>query len=236
MGAWRMILVAPHEDLAMIRSVEEPVDIAARRPLKSRASAWAGWLSRFLVRSGASANLISVFSVVFSLAAGCVLAGAGSGHLPRLYLLAAAVLIQLRLVCNLMDGMVAIEGGKKSKTGDLFNEVPDRIADVAILAGAGLCAVCQPWGMHLGWLAASLAVMTAYIRMQGAVLTGKHDFRGPMAKPQRMALVTAVCVAGAFLPAAFDWFFWALTVMVMGEIITACRRLCGISAILKGKP
>ena len=236
MGAWRMILVAPREDLAMIRSVEDPVDIAARRPLKSRASGWAGWLSRFLVRSGASANLISVFSVIFSLAAGCVLAGAGSGHLPRLYLLAAAVLIQLRLVCNLMDGMVAIEGGKKSKTGDLFNEVPDRIADVAILAGFGLCAVCQPWGMHLGWLAASLAVMTAYIRMQGAVLTGKHDFRGPMAKPQRMALVTAVCVAGAILPDEFDWFFWALAVMVVGEIITVCRRLCGISAILKGKP
>lgn len=231
-----MILIAPKGDLSIIPLVEDPVDIAARRPLKSRASAWAGWLSRFLVRSGASANLISVFSVIFSIAAGCILVAVGTGQLTRLYLLAAAVLVQLRLVCNLMDGMVAIEGGKKSKTGDLFNEVPDRIADVAILAGFGLCAVCQPWGMHLGWLAASLAVMTAYIRMQGAVLTGKHDFRGPMAKPQMMALVTAVCVAGSLFPDAFDWFFWAAVVMVTGEITTVWRRLCGISAILKGKP
>ena len=232
----RVNLVALRRKLLNHTDMEKSADIAARRPLKSRASAWAGWLSRLLVRSGASANLISVFSVIFSLAAGCVLGCVGTGLLSHPWLLTAAVLIQMRLVCNLMDGMVAIEGGKKSATGDLFNEVPDRIADVAILSGFGLCAFCQPWGIHLGWLAASLAVMTAYIRMQGAVLTGKHDFRGPMAKPQRMALVTAACVVGAFLPNAFDWFFWALAVMVPGEIITVCRRLCGISKILKAKP
>jgi phosphatidylglycerophosphate synthase len=153
-----------------------------------------------------------------------------------MWLLAAAGCVQLRLVCNLMDGMVAIEGGKKSATGDLFNEVPDRIADVVILAGAGFCAFSQPWGIHLGWLAAALAVMTACIRMQGAALTGKHDFRGPMAKPHRMALITSVCVIGAFLPDVTDWFLWALVVMVAGEIITLARRLCGIAAIMKGKP
>ncbi len=130
--------------------------------------------------------------------------------------------------------MVAIEGGKKSATGDLFNEVPDRIADVAILAGLGLCASTQPWGIHLGWLAAALAVMTAYIRMQGAVLTGKHDFRGPMAKPHRMALVTGVCVVSAVFPALTDWILWALMVMVLGELITVWRRLVGISSLLKG--
>ncbi|MEP2776018.1 MAG: CDP-alcohol phosphatidyltransferase family protein [Luteolibacter sp.] len=208
---------------------------SARRPLKSRASAWAGWLSGVLVRSGISANSISVCSVVFSLAAGAVLLCVGQGLLNTWGFLAAAVLIQLRLICNLMDGMVAIEGGKKSAVGDLYNEVPDRIADVAILGGFGFCAIGQPWGMHLGWLAASLAVMTAYVRMQGASLTGKHDFRGPMAKPQRMALVTGTCVVAAFLPAAIDWVFWALTLMIMGEVATLYRRLAGISAILRGE-
>ena len=211
------------------------VDIAARRPLKSRASSWAGWLSRALVGTGVSANTISVFSVVFSLGAGLLLACVGTGVISHWYLLGAAALVQLRLVCNLMDGMVAIEGGKKSLTGDLFNEVPDRIADVAILAGFGLCSWFQPWGMHLGWLAAALAVMTAYIRMQGAVLTGKHDFRGPMAKPQRMALVTVVCVVGAPLAGVFDWFLWASALIVLGEIITIFRRLSRISTILKAK-
>lgn len=216
-------------------TVPDIVDLSARRPLRSRASAWASWLSRLLVKAGASANSISVFSVVFSLAAAALLVCVGGEILPRFWLVAAALLVQLRLVCNLMDGMVAIEGGKKSATGDLFNEVPDRIADVAILAAFGQAAISQPWGTHLGWLAAALAVMTAYIRMQGATLTGKHDFRGPLAKPQRMALVTAVCLVGAFLPATEDLFLWALVVIVFGEMITVWRRLAGIAAHLNGK-
>lgn len=220
----------------MMQRVQELPKLAGRRPLKSRASAWAGALSRVLASSGVSANLISVFSVVFALAACAVLVGVGLGGWPQGWLLVAAVGVQMRLVCNLMDGMVAIEGGKKSATGDLFNEVPDRVADVTILAGAGFCASSQPWGIHLGWLAAALAVMTACIRMQGAALTGKHDFRGPMAKPQRMALITAVCVIAAFLPEVTDWFLGALALMVVGETITLTRRLRGIAAILKGKP
>jgi phosphatidylglycerophosphate synthase len=229
-------LFAIRESYPHFVRVEYPGDLAARRPLKSRASSWAGWMSGLLVRSGVSANMISVLSVVFSMGAGALLVCVGTGMLSHRWLAAAAFLIQSRLICNLMDGMVAIEGGRKSATGDLYNEVPDRIADVAILAGCGFCASMQPWGMHLGWLAASLAVMTAYIRMQGAVLTGKHDFRGPMAKPQRMALVTVTCVAAVVLPELLDWFFWALSLMVAGEMFTVWRRLSGISTILKGKP
>lgn len=213
----------------------DDTDLSTRRPLKSRASVWAGWLSRLLVKAGVSANMISVFSVVLALGAAGVLVSVGEGILPRLWLLAAAALVQMRLICNLMDGMVAIEGEKKTATGDLFNEVPDRIADVAIIASMGLCAAIQPWGMHLGWLAASLAVMTAYVRMQGAVLTGKHDFRGPMAKPHRMALATLACVVGAFLPEVCDWFFMALALMVAGEFVTVWRRLVGIAVVLREK-
>jgi phosphatidylglycerophosphate synthase len=208
-------------------------ELAARRPLKSRASFWAGGLSRVLVRSGVSANMISVLSVLFAAAAAAVLLLVGMGMATHLWMIAAALLIQARLVCNLMDGMVAIEGGKKSATGDLYNEVPDRVADVLILATLGFCAWLQPWGAHLGWLASTLAVMTACIRMQGASLTGKHNFRGPMAKPHRMALVTGVCMVTALLPDRLDWVFWGLLAMVAGEVVTVARRLCGIAALLR---
>src|SRR5438105_2817615 len=46
-----------------------------------------------------------------------------------LYLTAAGC-IQLRLLCNLLDGMVAIEGGFRSRSGEVFNELPDRVSDV----------------------------------------------------------------------------------------------------------
>ena len=48
--------------------------------------------------------MISVFSVVFSLGTAGALACVGGEILPRLWLLAVAALVQLRLLCNLMVG------------------------------------------------------------------------------------------------------------------------------------
>jgi phosphatidylglycerophosphate synthase len=69
----------------------------------------------------------------------------------------AAACIQFRLLCNLLDGMVAVEGGKGSVTGPIYNEAPDRIADVLILIGAGYSTNVEPgviklFGeLPLGW-------------------------------------------------------------------------------------
>ena len=54
-----------------------------------------------------------------------------------------------------LDGLVAVEYGKGSATGALFNEVPDRIADSAVLVGAGYAAT--GW-VTLGYVAALLAL------------------------------------------------------------------------------
>lgn len=53
-----------------------------------------------------------------------------------LFLLAAAM-IQGRLLCNLMDGLMAIEGNLKSASGEIYNDAPDRVSDALILVGAG---------------------------------------------------------------------------------------------------
>ncbi len=52
-------------------------------------------------------------------------------------LLACALCIQARLVCNLLDGMVAVEGGQKSFLGPLYNEFPDRVADSMLIVALG---------------------------------------------------------------------------------------------------
>ena len=46
-----------------------------------------------------------------------VLAGKATDHFQPWLFLTAAALIQIRLLCNLFDGMVAIEGGFKTKIG-----------------------------------------------------------------------------------------------------------------------
>ena len=205
-------------------------DLSARRPLKSRSTSWAAALSRNLLRLGATPNQVSVASSVFALAAaGCMLLGPGYLGLTISWLLAAAC-IQMRLICNLMDGMLAVEGGLRTPNGDLFNEFPDRISDVAIIAAMGH-AYGSPTSIMLGWLAACGALMTACVRMHGANLTSKHDFRGPMAKPQRMALATAACVLVAVLRST-SVLPWVLGLMVAGIGITIVRRLMAISSEL----
>jgi phosphatidylglycerophosphate synthase len=160
----------------------------ARRPLTSRSTRWAAFLAKSAVRAGFTADGISLLSLVFACAG-----AAGLLWLDRPWnLLACAAGVQLRLLCNLLDGMVAIEGGRKSKVGALYNEVPDRVADSLFIVALGY-AISIPW---LGWLGALVAAVTAYIRVLGGSFGLAQDFRGPMAKPHRMAVLTAGCLLG----------------------------------------
>ncbi|HRE06399.1 MAG TPA: hypothetical protein PKX00_12370, partial [Opitutaceae bacterium] len=134
------------------------MDVTNRRPLKTRSAAWAGALARILARVGCTPNGVSVLGVFVSLG-GCaclVVAGRSDGGERAGWLAAGAVGIQLRLLCNMLDGLIAVECGLKGKLGDLFNEVPDRIEDTLFLVGAGF-ATLSPWGPALGAAAALLA-------------------------------------------------------------------------------
>ncbi|THD53587.1 CDP-alcohol phosphatidyltransferase family protein [Phenylobacterium sp.] len=212
-------------------SPENP-QLENRRPIKSRASGWAQASARGLAKAGASPNMISGASVAFAALGGALMALAGmSGHiLHGVALVAAAACIQARLICNLLDGMVAVEFKRGSASGPIWNELPDRVSDAFFLAGAGACAYGSAFpltGLSLGWTAAVLAVTTAYVRELGRGLGLQADFSGPMAKPQRMAALTATCVIAAFEP------FWGghgeimlagLAVIVAGTALTVARR------------
>src|SRR6185295_16451842 len=140
--------------------------VAPRRVLATRQAGWARALARQLARRGVRPNSISVASVAFALVSGAACSVAplfADGRRGGVLLLAAAC-IQIRLLCNLLDGMLAVEEGLKSRTGEIYNELPDRVADVLILVGAGYCARHVAYGVSLGWTAAVLALLTAYVR------------------------------------------------------------------------
>lgn len=215
-----------------------PDGAGPRRPLKTRQRAWAQGLARVLTRAGVAPNEISMASLVFATAAGICLGWTRHAEgIPRLaLLLAAAACIQLRLLCNMLDGLVAIEGGRKTVYGDVFNDMPDRLADVVILVGAGYSIANFSWGRELGWLAAVLAVMTAYIRLLGGSMGVPQYFLGPMAKPHRMALLTAACVFSVFenyFGLGGQTMAIALVLMVAGMLVTCARRTMRIAADLK---
>jgi phosphatidylglycerophosphate synthase len=200
-----------------------------RRPLASRDTRWARSLAYALVRSSITPNQISVLSIVFAAFGAAALVDA-----RPLALVAAAVSVQLRLLCNLLDGMVAIEGGRQSKTGALYNEFPDRIADSVLLVALGYAAGVG-W---LGWLSALLAALTAYVRATGSALGLPQDFRGPMAKPHRMAVLTAACLIGAG-EAAWNGTRWTLLaaaiVIAFGSALTCATRTRAIALALRSR-
>jgi phosphatidylglycerophosphate synthase len=161
----------------------------ARRPLASRSSGWAQYLAARLTASRATPNQISLLSIAWSALGGALLWWRPGW--PAF--IAAAVCVQLRLVCNLLDGMVAFEGGKSTATGALFNEIPDRLADPLFLVPLGY-ASGYPW---LGWLAALLAVLTEYIRVLGGAVGQLQDFGGLLPKQRRMAVLTVALLVQA---------------------------------------
>ena len=204
-------------------------DLANRRPLKSRGSGWASAVTRLLLKTRITANQVSTIGVLVSLLGAWAFVAAPGN--PWLYL-AGALAIQLRLLCNLFDGLIAVEGGRKSAYGPLYNEVPDRIEDSVFLAAFG-CAAGLLW---LGLTAALLAAVTAYVRALGGTLGFAQDFRGPMAKQQRMAALTLGSVA-ALVEALWQGTNWALVVtlwlIVVGAALTIVRRVLGIARQLK---
>lgn len=204
-----------------------------RRPLKTRGTKWANALAQWCVKRKISANNISLLSLVFALGAALLILNAsGEG---RWAYLAVACCIQLRLLCNMLDGMVAISSGAQSRSGDLYNELPDRLADVGILVSIGYALTGQAsWAPALGWIAALVAVMTAYIRALGGSMGAKQYFFGPMAKPHRMALLTGACVLEFFFNNTHGWWLLvALWVVIIGGSVTCIRRVACISRELK---
>ena len=185
-------------------------------------------MADWLVRHRASPDAISILGMASGCLAGLAFAF-GAGH-SAVWWLVGAVLVQGRLLANLLDGMVAIGRGVASPLGELFNEVPDRVSDTAVLMGLSVAAGSIGWGLA----AAGAALATAYVRAVGRGVGLPSDFRGPMAKQHRMALVTATAVVCAVWPVrAMDLAWWALVAITVLSLVTALRRLLGIGRALR---
>jgi phosphatidylglycerophosphate synthase len=210
-----------------------------RRPLKAREWNFIQLTARKLAQTNIHPNQISLMSIVFSgLAAFSLLLTNGASGL-WLFITSWMVIIFIlgRGACNIFDGMVAVEGGKKTASGELFNDIPDRISDALLFIGAGYAINVVSWGPEAGWCAALLAVMTAYIRALGRGLGAGSDFQGPMGKTQRMAVLAFACFLMPFVGDFFNPQYLLLTALIivsMGCVITSYKRAKRAYEILEG--
>ena len=211
--------------------------IENRRPVKSRGVQAFHSLAAFLVRLGLTPNIVSVMSAVFAILGGASLifsAHADSARGALLGILCAVFGIQLRLTCNLVDGLMAVEGGKRTPYGEFFNDFPDRISDIALFLAVGIALrfTGAHGAMTWAWAAALLAVLTAYIRVLGGSMGAPQFFLGPMAKQHRMAALNLGLV-GTTIEVIYrgrfgDSLWVVLIVVAVGSLITCGRRALAV--------
>lgn len=207
-----------------------------RRPLATRSAGWAKGLARGLAAIGLTPNAISVIGILFAGLGAWAFVSAPYGS--QWLWLGGALGIQLRLLANMLDGLVAVEEGKSSATGALYNEAPDRAEDALLLIAAGYAAGLP----ELGYGATILAFGTAYIRALGGALGFEQDFVGPMAKQHRMFVLTLAAVVTFFWPSSVVGdavlngpvaMVAALCIITGGAALTCAIRLNRIAALMK---
>lgn len=209
-----------------------------RRPIAQgfRKTAYAA--VRWCVWQGIHPNLVSYSSIVAS--AGAAFCFWRASAVPAL-LIVAVGFCYLRLWLNMLDGMVALASGKASRTGEIANELPDRVSDVLIFVGVAHSNLCHPLA---GYWVALFALLVAYTGTLGQAVGVQREFGGWMAKPWRMvalhvgAWITLICMwcgDGTVRYGGLTVLDWTLLTILVGCVQTVGLRVAKIVHVLQAE-
>jgi CDP-diacylglycerol--glycerol-3-phosphate 3-phosphatidyltransferase len=184
---------------------------------------YAGRLSlirRRLVAAGVSPHMVTLAGVVFGGGAGAALALLPPGLLAGTVV---AVLLAGRLACANLDGGVARDSGRATRFGSVLNELGDRLAELAALAG---CLAIAP-----AWLACATglaATLPSWVALAGASAGLARIQGGPVGKTERCLLLVLLACTG--LVTVF------LAIIAVGSAVTAGVRLARIARAARMAP
>lgn len=130
-------------------------------------------------------------------------------------------LVAARLAFANLDGAVARDTGRCTPYGAVLNEVGDRLADLALLAGL---AAVAPLPLVLAALLA--ATLPSWVALAGAAAGAPRRNGGPVGKTERCLLVAVAAVAPAAGPAV-------TAAIALGSSATAVLRLAGVRRDLR---
>jgi CDP-diacylglycerol--glycerol-3-phosphate 3-phosphatidyltransferase len=171
-----------------------------------------GWLQS----RGVSPDSLTLAAVPVAILGGlCLLA---SPSLPAA-LLMVPVLIGARLVLNILDGALARTTGRMHPRGEWYNEVGDRLADLAFLVPVAFLPGAHQATVLLGAIGAVMASF-AGLAVRGA--GGPRVYRGILSKPGRMALLSLFALAAFVVGPQAWWPFGPL--LLVGTVLTFAER------------
>jgi CDP-diacylglycerol--glycerol-3-phosphate 3-phosphatidyltransferase len=176
-----------------------------------------------LYRAGVTANQVTVFACVVSVALGLWLALAP--HAGGLLLL-VPLWLAVRMALNAIDGMLAREFGQASALGGYLNELGDVISDSALYAPFALLAGSSAW---LVGAIVALAIISEMAGVLAVALGRQRRYDGPMGKSDRAFVFGAVGLLvglGVPMAQAFDWLWSAVIALLVVTIVNRVRRGC----------
>jgi CDP-diacylglycerol---glycerol-3-phosphate 3-phosphatidyltransferase len=166
-------------------------------------------LRRALVVHGVSPHVITAAGVASGAAAGIAFFVVRPGAVATVLV---AFLLAIRLACANLDGGVAREGQRGTRFGVVVNEIGDRLADIAAIAG--LFAIAPAPLVVAAMLAAS---MPSWVSLAGTAAGAPRVQGGPVGKTERCVVLVAIAATGWTVP--------LLTVLIIGSALTAALRL-----------
>ena len=169
-------------------------------------------------RAGMTANMITVFALILSVAMGATVAITGGA---RWSLLLVPVALFVRMALNAIDGMLAREHDMRSDIGAILNELGDVVSDSAIYLPFALISGVWPIAVIIFVLLAIVSEMSGVVAVQ---IGASRRYDGPMGKSDRAFFVGAAAVL-----LALDWLgseavSWAFVVAAVLLVITIWNR------------
>jgi CDP-diacylglycerol--glycerol-3-phosphate 3-phosphatidyltransferase len=163
---------------------------------------------------GIHPNILTGLGVLSAVAAGA--------SIWQQWYLAAPPCILIRMLLNVADGQVARRTQRASRTGAVWNEFSDRLADIGLFGGAALAA---PAGLALGLATLAAVGLVSYVGILPQTLGLARQYGGVSAKiPRQVALMLAAAGQGIW---GGPWLRAGLILIALGALVTVAQRLRG---------
>ena len=170
-----------------------------------------------LQRLGVTPDAVTLAAIPVGLVGGALLLLSPAAPIV---LLGVPLLAALRLVLNLLDGALARRTGLMHPRGELYNEVGDRVADIAFLAPVAFLPGADRTMVLLG---VAGAIFASFAGVVPRAAGGERIYRGVLSKPGRMILLGVFAVA-AFVVGPEAWGPFG-PLLLVGTILTAVERI-----------
>lgn len=171
-----------------------------------------------LAKAGITANQVTVFAMVLSIATGAVIVWQQS--LQWFYLLPAVLFI--RMAFNAIDGMLAREHNQESKLGAYLNELGDVVSDVALFLPLFILPNVSSWliGAFI-----FIAIIVEFVGVIAPMVGKERQYQGPMGKSDRAFVLGLIGTLLPLWPALTHYINYVLMALILLSVFTAGNRV-----------